>query len=302
MKKSLKRILNVGWTNFKRNRYISVGTTGVMVLVLILFSGLMAVNFLSSQVVVNLQEKVDVSAYFKSDISENEILSVKSELELLNNVKKVEYISAGQALAEFKERHAGDAIIQDSLAELDFNPLQASLNIKADDPSQFASIVQFLEANKFRSVIDKINFYENEKVINRLQNISSGIQNWGFIITMVLAIIAVLVTFNTVRLTIYNQRQEIEIMKLVGGSNWHIKAPYLVEGGLYGVFAAAVTVVIFYPTIFFASPQIEFLMPGVSLMSYFMTNMFQFLFLVFFVGVLLGIVSSFVAIRKFLKV
>jgi len=302
MKKLVKRIFWAGWTNFKRNRYISVGTTGVMVLVLLLFSGLMAVNFLFSRVATNLQEKVDVSAYFKSDISENDILSIKSELESLDSVKKVEYISADQALKEFKERHAGDAIIQDSLAELDFNPLQASLNIKVNDPSQFASIVQFLEENKFRSVIDKINFYENEKVINRLQNISSSIQNWGFIITMILAIIAVLVTFNTIRLTIYNQRQEIEIMKLVGGSNWHIKAPYLVEGGLYGAFAAAVTTVIFYPALFFVSPKVESLMPGVSLMSYFTANIFQFLFLVFFVGVLLGVASSLVAIRRFLKV
>jgi len=302
MIKSAKRILNVGWVNFKRNRYISVGTTGVMVLVLVLFSGLLAVNFLSTQLVTNLQEKVDVSAYFKTDISESDILAIKSELESLDNVKRVEYVSADQALTEFKDRHAGDAIIQDSLAELEFNPLQASLNIKAGDPSQFASIVQFLETNKFRSVIDKINFYENEKVLARLQSISGGIQNWGFIMTMMLAVIAVLVTFNTIRLTIYNQRQEIEIMKLVGGSNWHIKAPYLVEGGLYGAFAAAVTAVIFYPTLFFVSPKIESLMPGVSLMSYFLSNMLQFLFLVFFVGVLLGVVSSTVAIRRFLKV
>jgi len=302
MKESLRRIFNVGWTNFKRNRYISFGTTGVMILVLVLFSGLIAVNFLSSQVVINLQEKVDVSAYFKPDISEDDILSVKSELEILNNVKLVEYISAEEALEEFKERHAGDATIQESLAELDFNPLQASLNIKADNPSQFASIVKFLEGNKFRSVIDKINYYENEKVIARLQSISGGIQNWGFIMTMVLAVIAVLVTFNTIRLTIYNQRQEIEIMKLVGGSNWHIKAPYLIEGGLYGAFAAAFTAVLFYPTLFFVSPKIESLMPGVSLMSYFTANMFQFLFIVFFVGVLLGVVSSMVAIRRFLKV
>lgn len=302
MRKHLERVFNVGWTNFKRNRYISIGTTGVMVLVLVLFAGLMAVNFLSSQVVVNLQEKVDVSAYFKTDISENEILSVKSELESLGNVKKVEYVSAEQALAEFKDRHAGDAVIQDSLAELDFNPLQASLNIKAQDPAQFASIVQFLETNKFRSVIDKINFYENEKVIGRLQSIAGGIQNWGFIITMVLAVIAVLVTFNTIRLTIYNQRQEIEIMKLVGGSSWHIKAPYLVEGGLYGAFAAAVTAVIFYPALFFISPNVAALMPGASLMSYFLSNIFQFLLLVFSVGVLLGVVSSLVAIRRFLRV
>lgn len=302
MKKSLKRIFEAGWTNFKRNQYISVGTTGVMVLVLVLFSGLMAVNFLSSVIVAGLQEKVDVSVYFKTIISEDEILGVKSELESLENVKKVEYISADAALAEFKEKHAGNAVIQDSLAELDFNPLQASLNIKANNPLQFASIVQFLEANKFRSVIDKINYYENEKVIGRLQSIAGGIQNWGFFITIILAVIAVLVTFNTIRLTMYNQRQEIEIMKLVGGSNWHIKAPYLVEGGLYGAFAAAVTAVIFYPALFFVSPKIELLVPGVSLMSYFLSNIFQFLFLVFFVGILLGTVSSMVAIRKFLKV
>ena len=302
MKKSLRRIFEAGLTNFKRNSYLSFGTTGVMVLVLILFTGLMSVNFLSSQIAFNLREKVDVSAYFKADISENDILGIKSELETLSNVKKVEYVSADQALAEFKERHSGDAIIQDSLAELDFNPLQASLNIKAQDPSQFASIVQFLEANKFRTVIDKINYYENEKVIARLQSISGGIQNWGFLVTMALAVIAVLVTFNTIRLTIYNQRQEIEIMKLVGGSNWHIKAPYLVEGGLYGAFAAAVTIVIFYPTLFLVSPKVESLMPGVSLTSYFVSNMLQFLFLIFFVGIMLGVVSSFVAIRRFLKV
>jgi cell division transport system permease protein len=302
MKKSLQRIFNAGLTNFKRDSYLSLGTTGVMILVLLLFSGLMAVNFLSSRVVVNLQEKVDVSAYFKADISEGDILNIKSELESLDNVKKVEYISAVQALAEFKEKHAGDAVIQDSLIELDFNPLQASLNIKAYDSSQFASIVQFLEANKFRSVIDKINFYENEKVIGRLQSIAGGIQNWGFLMTMALAVIAVLVTFNTIRLTIYNQRQEIEIMKLVGGSNWHIKAPYLVEGGLYGAFAAVVTAVVFYPAIFFVSPKVESLVPEVSLISYFTANIFQFLFLVFFIGVLLGVVSSFVAIRRFLKV
>jgi cell division transport system permease protein len=151
-------------------------------------------------------------------------------------------------------------------------------------------------------VIDKINFYENEKVIGRLQSIAGGIQNWGFLMTMALAVIAVLVTFNTIRLTIYNQRQEIEIMKLVGGSNWHIKAPYLVEGGLYGAFAAVVTAVVFYPAIFFVSPKVESLVPEVSLISYFTANIFQFLFLVFFIGVLLGVVSSFVAIRRFLKV
>ena len=297
-----KRVFNVGWTNFKRNTYLSMGTTGVMVLVLFLFSGLMSLNYLASQIVSSLEEKVDVSVYFKNDASEEEISRVKSDLESLGVVKNVEYISKDKALDEFKQRHAGDTLVQDSLAELDENPLQASLNVKADDSSQYASIVTFLEGNKFRSLVDKINFYENEQVIARVQAISGGLQNWGFLLTMVLAAIAILVTFNTIRLTIYSQKQEIEIMRLVGGSNWHIKAPYLVEGGMYGALAAAIVAVIFYPVAYFISPKIESLIPGVSLISYFVSNVFQFVPLIFFMGILLGVTSSFVAIRRFLKI
>lgn len=302
MKESLKRVWRAGWNNFKRNSYLSLGTTGVMALVLLLFSALMGLNFLSLKIVGSLQEKVDVTAYFKSDATEEEITAIKDDIQGLAEVKNVEYVSRDKALEEFKANHAGDVLIQESLAELDSNPLQASLNIKASDPSQYASIVTYLEANKFRSLIDKINFYENEQVIGRVEKISNGLQNWGSLLTMALAFVAVLVTFNTIRLTIYNQRQEIEIMRLVGGSNWHIRAPYLVEGGLYGVFAAVIALVIFYPVVYLTSPKVETLIPNASLLGYFVSNAIQYALLVFAVGILLGVISSSIAIRRFLKI
>ncbi len=302
MKAKLKRVINVGWTNFKRNSYLSFGTTGVMVLVLLLFSGLVVLNFISAKIVSGLEEKVDVSVYFKNEATEDQVMSVKSDLENQPLVQKVEYISKDQALNDFKDRHAGDALIQESLTELGDNPLQASLNVKAKDSSQYASIVSFIEANKFRSLIDKINFYENEQVIQRVESISNGLRNWGFALTLILAGIAVLVTFNTIRLTIYSQKQEIEIMRLVGGSNWYIRAPYLVEGGLYGLFAAVITIIIFYPAVYLVSPKVATLIPGISLIGYFASNIFQFSFLLLFVGAFLGIVSSLVAIRRFLKI
>jgi cell division transport system permease protein len=302
MKQSLKRIFNTGWLNFKRNSYLSLGTTGIMVMVLLLFSALMGINFLSFKVVSSIQEKVDVTAYFKTEASEEEIAKVRADLETKSEVKDIEYVSREKALEDFKTSHAGDVLIQESLAELDSNPLQASLNIKAIDPSQYASIVTFLEGNKFRSLIDKINFYENEQVINRVERISAGIKGWGMLLTFALALVAVLVTFNTIRLTIYNQKQEIEIMRLVGGSNWHIKAPYLVEGGLYGAFAALATVAIFYPVVYLVSPKVELLMPNASLIGYFGSNALLYIVLVFSGGILLGVISSFVAIRRFLKV
>ena len=274
----------------------------MMALTLLLFLGLLAVQFTASQIVASLQEKIDISAYFTPDATEDQILQLKSELQSLGEVASIAYISREQALADFKEHHAQDQLIQESLAQLDFNPLAASLNIKAKDSAQYASIVQFLENNKFRGVIDKIDFYENKGVIERIQNISGGIRDWGLAATLILAVIAVLVTFNTIRLTIFNQKQEIEIMRLVGASNWHIRGPYLVEGGLYGLFAALAALAIFYPVVFFVSDKISSFAPDINLSSYFFGGIAQIFLLVIVLGIFLGVTSSFIAIRKHLKV
>lgn len=302
LKEKLQRVFSAGWTNFRRNSYVTFGTTGVMALVLLLFLGLIAVNFLSDVLVSALENKVDVSVYFKTDVADDAISSVKSDLESLNTVKLVQYVSREEALAQFKERHAQDALIQESLAELETNPLQASLNVKATDTGQYASIVGFLETHRLRTAIDKINYYENEAVIGRVQRISQSAQQWGFVVTAILAIIAVLVAFNTVRLTIINQKQEIEIMRLVGGSNWYIRAPYLVEGSLYGVFAGVLALIVFYAAAASVSPKIVLVMPGVSLIGYFTGNAVQIVLLMLVAGVGLGVISSFIAIRRFLRV
>jgi len=302
LKEKLKRVISHGWTNFHRNSYVSFGTTGVMALVLLLFLGLIAMNFVSGVLVAALENKVDVSVYFKQTTTDDAIMEVKADLEALNTVKTVQYISREEALTLFKERHAQDSLIQESLAELETNPLQSSLNVKAVDTGQYASVVSFLETHKLRTTIDKINFYENEAVIRRVRSISQSAQQWGLIGTLVLAIIAVLVAFNTVRLTIYNQKSEIEIMRLVGGSNWYIRAPYLVEGALYGIFAGVLALIVFYITVGSISPKVAIIMPGVSLSGYFAGNAVQVILLIIAGGVLLGMVSSFIAIRRFLKV
>ena len=174
MRKTIKRVFNAGWTNFVRNSYVSFGTTGVMTLVLLLFGGLMVVQYISGQIVTGLENKVDVTAYFKQDASEGDILQVKQNLETRADVAQVTYVSRDQALEDFKSKHAGDPLIQQSLAELSDNPLEASLNIKARESTQYADVVSFLEGDKLRSVVDKINFYENETVILRVQSIAEG--------------------------------------------------------------------------------------------------------------------------------
>lgn len=302
MFQTLKTVIKSGWINFRRNSYLSVAATGVMSLALILFLGLLSLQFLTSQVVSSLENKVDISAYFKTDTPEDQINKMSDDLKARADVVSVSYISRDQALADFKTRHAQDPLIQESLSQLDDNPLAASLNIKTQNSSQYASIAQFLENSKFRSSIDKINFYENRDVIKRIGNLSNSIKTWGLTATVLLALIAVLVTFNTVRLTIYNQKQEIEIMRLVGASNWHIRGPYLAEGGFYGLFASLAAVVIFYPLIYLVSGKISNFLETVDLMDYFNHGIGQVVLMTAGLGIFLGVASSFIAIRKHLRI
>lgn len=281
---------------------MSLGATGIMALTLILFLGLLSLQFVTSQIVSTLRDKIDISAYFTSDATDNQIAQISSDLKALPEISNITYISRDRALADFKARHANDQLIQDSLSQLDSNPLAASLNIKTKDSSQYASVAEFLQNNKFKSVIGKINFYENKGVIDRIRNLSNGIKNWGLAATLILAFIAVLVTFNTVRLTIYNQKEQIEIMRLVGASNWHIRGPYLAEGGIYGLFASLISLGAFYPIVYFISGKISAFAPNVDLFGYFMGGMAQVVFLALFLGIFLGVASSFIAIRKHLRI
>ncbi|MFH1769853.1 MAG: permease-like cell division protein FtsX [Parcubacteria group bacterium] len=297
---SYSRVFKTGWINFKRNSYLSFAAVGIMTVALILFVGLLGFQFLSSNVVASLEDKVDISVYFEIESDPADILSVKNQVEALDNVTEVEYISRERALEIFRERRGHDPLIEDSLEELGDNPFRASLNIGATDPSEYSTIVSFLENPRFSSMINKI--IENPDVIERVIGISGAIRNGALISILILAVIAVLVTFNTIRLTIYSQKQEIEVMRLVGATNWHIRGPYVVEGGYYGIFAGLLALAISYPVTYFISQKLMIFIPEVDIFGYFVSNWWQVMILTLVLGSIMGMVSSMIAIRRHLKV
>lgn len=301
-KENLIRVINQGWTNFRRNSWLAFGTVGIMVLALLIFSGLVAFNVISQTTVASLEEKVDVTAYLKTDVSDDQASEIVKELKNRNDVAFVNYVSRDQALEEFKEKHKNDELIQQAILELGENPLQASLEIKAKETAQYANLVSFLENSRFSGFLDKVDFYENQTVISRIQKISSGLRVGGILVTLILSLIAVLITFNTIRLTIYSQKQEIEIMRLVGASNWHIRGPFVVEGALYGIIAGLAVLIIFYPMVYLASPRIQSFIPSMNLANYFSNFFGQMAFLVLGSGIALGAVSSVIAVRRYLKI
>lgn len=263
---------------------------------------MMFFNVLTKTALAVLEDKIDIGIYFKASAPEDEILQAKKSLETLAEVKKVEYISRDKALENFKERHKNNETITQSLEQLQGNPLLASLNIKAHDSKKYTIIADYLEKANFKVWFEKVTYAQNAAVIERLNKIIDTATRGGFILIIFFIAISVLVTFNTIKLAIYSNREEIGIMRLVGASNLFIRGPYVVEGIIYGLIAGILSVIIIVPIIYFISPYIKIFIPEMNLWNYFKTNVFVIFGYQLLFGISLGIISSSIAIRRYLRI
>ena len=301
----LKRIIKTGFLNFKRGGLVSWAAVMVVTITLSVITAIILLQAVLHFSLAQIENKVDVTIYFTVDAPEDKILLLKSSLEKLPEVAQVSYTSANEALALFRERHQNDYPTIQALDEIDDNPLGAYLNVKAKEVSQYESIANFMKSDNTlvlgsASIIDKVNYHQNKLVIDRLNTIISGAQQLGFLITLLLVIISIIVTFNTIRLTIFISKEKIGVMRLVGASKMHVRGPFMVEGVIYGVIATAVTMLLFWPaTVWLGRNMTNFL--GINMYSYYLSSFFQISAILLLSGIILGIISSFLAVRKYLN-
>jgi len=295
------RIIKYGLKNFLRNGWLSVATVVVMLLALSFFLFLIVFRFITISTLDSVRDKIDISVYFIESAPEDEIIRIQKSLEGLEQVKSVEYISKDEALERFKNRHTNDAAAQ-ALEELDDNPFLPSINVKAYDPSDYSNIASYLENDSFKSIIEKVTFAQNQIVIERLTAIIENVNRGGLFLTLILAVVAVLVAFNTIWLAMYSNKEEIGIMRLVGATNSYIRGPYIVEGIVYGIIAAILSILIAGPFILFIDPWIAKITPEIDLKIYFFSNILILTLYQLIFGIALGAISSFIAIRKYMRV
>ena len=299
---TLSRIIKYGLQSFRRNALLSVATIIIMVLALLVFQGLIMFNVITNTAITSLQDKIDISVFFKSNVPEDDILKLSRSLESLKEVKSVEYISRDKALEIFKEAHKDDPNISQALDVVANNPLLASLNIKAHDPNDYGAIISYLSGDDFKSIIDKVPDVKSRSAIDRLNAIVNVVERIGFGLTIFLAITAIIITFNTIRLAIYSNREEIGIMRLVGASNIFINGPYVVEVIMFGIFAAVISMLITAPFITLLTPYLLTFIPGMNLENYFYGNLLVLLGYQLLFGIFLGIISAVIAIRRYLRI
>ena len=303
----LRRVWISGAKNFVRGGVVSAATVLVMTVTLGIISFLIFLSALLNYTLDVVRDKVDISVYFVTTATEDNILAVRDQLMKLPQVAAVTFESTDDALSKFRSKHANDQLSLQALEELNYNPFGASLSIRAKDPSQYESIVKFLNSSPAlatggTSIVHKVNYEQNKESIDKLSLAITATKQIGLAIVILFGLASILIAFATIRLAIYTSKDEIAVMKLVGASNAYVRAPFIVEGVITGVLSACIMALLLWPITIYVGMKSSNWFQGFNLGSYFISHFFIIFGVLLISGVLLGAVASMFAIRKYLKV
>ncbi len=300
---SLVRAIKFSLQDILRNKWLSITTIIILLLALFSINMLLTVSLISNAAIEAVKEKIDVDLYLKNDAEEKKILALKSEVSNLSQVKEVRYISKTEALESFKEKHKSDPEVLEALRALGKNPLSPSLIIKPKGIEEYEELIDQL--NKIdNEIIESRNFEDHEVILSKINNVTQKVKEVGMIISLIFILIAILVIFNAIRVTIYTHRREIKIMRLVGASNWFIRLPYLISSVIYTLVSVIVIVIVFYLFLSLLQPYLETFFVGynIDIISYFSENFIK-VFGIEFLGVaFINMLASFIAVRRYSRV
>lgn len=299
----ITRVIRFGFQNFFRNFWLSAATVSVLTLTVVSINMLVVVNVLGKIAVSTVESKIDVSAHFRSDVEESRVQNVKVALLSMQEVRDVEFISAEDAFGQFKELNGTDAELMASLDEIEGNPFGATLIIRARDIADYPAIMQALAQPTFANLIEEKDFDDREVMIGRLHSLATRLELFALAATALFGCIALLITMNAVRVSIYTHKEEIGIMRLVGASNWFIRGPFYVEALIWTVISVGVTVTLLYPSLAFAQPFLQrFFGAEVDLMSFYSVNFLEIAGLQLLGVALMTLVTTKMASARYLRV
>jgi len=276
----------------------------ILTITTLLITGLFFVRGASNYVIAQVQNKIDITAYFKADAAEDDILQVRQELLQDGEVvRAVEYVSQDQALADFNAKHQDDPTFERALQEVGQNPFLPSLNIITNGAAaEYENVANVLTQDKYAVLIEEVDFSEKRDTIEKVFAITGSITRFGLVAGVLLLLIAILVVFNTIKLIVETSGQEISTMRIVGASNWFIRAPFVIQGVIFGAISFAICFVATALIAYLLASGISVIMPGFNLFTFFLSNILIIMVIQLAAGAGLASLLSFMVVRKYLKV
>ena len=303
---TLSRILKTGIVNFIRNAWLAIAAMAVMVvtLTIVLFS--LITNATFANTIKTITDKIDISVYLSDSITSEQRSQLITSLESLPNVKSLKYVSKADALKDYLADNAGNPELLSAVSQTD-NPLPATLQLKPRDLNKLEEIKTYLSKADVKALQSDEPSYSGDRkeAIDRITHATNIMQRAGVIAVLVFTVISVLIIFNTIQMAIFNRRDELTIMRLLGAKTWYIRGPFVVESILYGVISAFISVGVIHGLFVASRSALEATSLGLLDINYsaeyFQTHFWDLLLLQLGIGILIGAVSSIIATRRYLK-
>lgn len=302
---TILRIFRYGLDNFRRNAWLTTAATIVMTITLLIVIVTVFARFVFNDTIDQVRQKIDISVYLKDEDTPAQVQKFIGAIKQVPQVTSVEYISKEDARNVFEQQNKTEFSNLQALAELGSdNPFPASLKVKTKDPNKLDALNAVINSNKPLLDDKTPTSYSGERkaAIDNIANISQFSETAGLVAAAVFVVISIMIVFNTIRMAIFNRRDEIEMMKLIGAEKHFIRGPFIVEAAMYGVLAAIVSVILIYAVILTRADSLTQYDIVVGNTVHFFQAWPVLIFLgQMLVGILIGVFSAQLAIRRYLK-
>ncbi len=300
---ALYRIIKFSFQDVARNVWLTIVTITILLLALFSINTMITVRVISDNAATAIKEKIDISLYLKTETPESDILALKAKIAASPRVKSIIYISKQNALETFREKYKNNQAVLAALQELGRNPLSPSLTITPKNFEESGLLINELKALD-NSMIESRDFSDNTLILEKINNITKRVNEIGLFIIIIFVLTSLLVVYNAIRVAIYTHRQEIEIMRLVGASNFFIYMPYMVSAFVYTLLSMLIIISVFFPFLSLLQPYLEVFFMGynVNIITYFVDGFGVIFGAQFLVILFINIIASLFAVRKYARV
>lgn len=304
---TLWRIIHTGILNFMRNVTLAVAAMAVMVvtLTIVLFSVITNATF--ENTIAQITDKISVSAYLEDTTTDPQAQQLVKQLRQQPEVKRVVYLNKQQALQTYINQNKSNPNLVTAATEAG-NPIPATIQVYPRDLNQIGQIKTYLTAPeriKLQTPDSPSYNGDRKQAIDNITHATNVLRKIGVITVAVFAVICALIIFNTIQMAIFNRRDEITIMRLLGASTSYIRGPFVVESAIYGLLSAVFSVLIINSAFLASSNALQASSLGLLDINYanqyFDAHFWGLLTLQIAIGIIIGTVSSVIATRRYLK-
>jgi cell division transport system permease protein len=303
---TVERIIKNGFVNFGRNVWLAIAAIAMMAITLTILLFAIIANATFTHTINDLTSHIDVVEYLKDGTTQQQVDKQLQELKSLPNVASAKYTSKVDALKAYEKLNANNPTLLAAISQTD-NPLPASITIKPVDPNKLQDVQDFLNKPAQKALQSDPTSYSGDRkaAIDKITAATHFFQQAGIAGIIVFIIISMLIIFNTIRMAIFNRRDELIIMRLLGASTSYIRGPFVVETMLYGAVAAAISLAVCWSLFRVASSTLQASSLGLLDIgyssNYFSQRATSILTLQLLVGILIGAASSLIATRRYLR-